>query len=436
MARQFSRWFLVGLLAVGVGVGGCKKGEPPKSENTEQNADQKEEPKNENIKKEKVFLSPVLVKVVERGEIKASVAATGSIVPARSQAIRTEEAGRLRFEREWREGDVIKQGDVIARIESASLISELAINRADVDIQKETMDIGERTLAARLRDYETLQDLHAQGIAAEKEVDAAKLELDRARNSQRQNAINLAKAETRLTETELRMERTTLRAPFDGIVVSRATLEGQGKFTRGFGSEAITDYDTQQVAASFVVCGVVDTTKVFMRCDITSKGIAKVHLGGEADIVVYANEDVEAQGQVARIASNVNPDTRAFDVDILLQNGDGRLKPGMFGKAEVITERRRDTIALPKAGVTRRQNMDVVFLAEKMVDTDYHVARMVPIELGLESKDAIEVLSGVKTGDQVIIRGMEVLQDATPIRPIDVDASIRPDEENVEDSGS
>ena len=402
------------LVAVSGGLAGCR---PPQGGNGGKGEQAKD------VKKEKVVLAPVLVDVAERGEIRSTVSTTGVILPTSSQVLRTEEPGVLHFAKDWKEGDRVEKGEVIASLESEDLQTELAVNKADVAIQQETMDIGQKSLDARLREYRTLQDLYSRGIAAQKDVDAVRLELERAVNSQRQNQINLLKAQSRVRQTERRMDRLEIKAPYGGLLVTRSTIQGQGKFTRGFGEESLTDYDGRQVAANFEVCGVVDISEVYMRCDVTSKDVGRIHADQPSDVTIYARDDIARSGEVAQISNSVDPETRAVQVDIRLDNPEGDLKPGMFGKAEVVTERRRDTIVLPKSVVTRRNNADVVFLVQKMPDTEYEVAKMVSVELGLEGKDDIEVTFGVQSGDRVIIRGFEVLQDSAPINAVDVNAA-------------
>ena len=415
-----------GLLAVATG---CRK--PGGEKGAGEGAAGKEGP---GVREERLFLSPVLVQKVERGEIRSTVSTTGSIVPARSQAIRIEEAGRIAFARAWREGDEIAEGELVATVQSDVLERELELNRRDVEIQKENLKIGDQTVRSRLSEHRTLQELYARGIAPRRDVDSMKLSLDQAVNSQRQNEINLAKAQAQVDETLARMARLELRAPFAGVVVSRATLSGEGKFTKGFGFEEITDYEGRQVSNGQVVCGVVDLSEVFMRCDVTSKDLGRVSVGQEADATIFAREDVVITGRVARISRSVNPETRAFEVDIALPNEGALLKPGMFGKADIVVERRLDTIAVDKSVVTRRNNEDVVFVAVEQPDAGFEVARMVPVTLGLESKEQIEVLSGLKTGDRVITRNFEVLQDNTRISAIDVDEPLRPGDEDAEES--
>lgn len=382
----------------------------------------------QDLREERLFLTPVLVETARRGEIRSTISATGSIVPSRSFALRVEEAGRIFFEREWQEGDAVADGELIARIESPALERELELNERDIEIQRENLRLGERTLRSRLNEYRTLQELFSKGIAPRRDVDAMRLQLDQAVNTQRQNEINLAKAEAQREETLSRKARLEIRSPYDGVLVSRATLAGEGRFTQGFGSEAITDTHDRQVSTGQVVCGVVDIRTVFMRCDVTAKDLASVHEGQEADVVVFARRDVAKAGRIARISRSVNPDTRAFEVDIHLANEDGALRPGMFGRAEIVVERRFDTIAVDKATITRRNNQDVAFVAIADPETGFEVARMVPVELGLEGRERIEVLTGLRTGDRVITRNFEVLQDNTRISTIDVDEPLRPGE--------
>lgn len=378
------------------------------------------------IKRDEPYLTPVYTLAARRGAITSTISTTGSVVPIRSHAVRTEEAGILRLERDWREGDTVAKDTLIARIESPTLQRELSLGEADVQLQEEALEFGERALRQRRRDYLTLQDLYARGIAALKEVDAARLELERAENQQRQNAINLEKARTRLDELRQRLERLEMRAPYDGVLVSRTTLEGTGRFTSGFGNEAITDHDGRQVSAGHLLCGVVDISSVHMRCDVTSKDIGQIAPGQEAEVTIYSTQNIARTGRIVRISNSVNPETRAFDVDILLENQTGEIKPGMFGRSEVVIERRTDRLVLPRTALARRNNQNVVFLVERPVDAKYEVARLVPIEIGLEGRDEVEIAFGIKTGDQVVVRGHEVLQDNTAVRPIDIEQPIRP----------
>jgi len=396
---------------------GCK---PPSAGQGKQNPWAKGN--KDQVKNERVFLAPVIVDAVSRADVEAAVSTTGNAVPIRSRLLRAEESGRLIFDKPWREGDFVAKDEQIAHIVSETLEGEIRVAIADVDIAREQLEIGKRSMDSAIREYRTLQDLYSRGIAAGKEVDRTELEMQRAINSQRQNEINLEKAESRLRSLRAREERLSIRSPFDGLIVSKATLEGTNAITKSFGRETITDFDGRMIGAEFSVAGVVDASEMLVRTDVTSKDISLIREGQKSRVSFYATEDFIVEGTVQSISNAVNPETRAFSVDVLVSNPEGRLKPGMFGRVETIVETRRDAISIPKSVIARRNNREVVYVAEKRAETGYDVAVEREIELGLEGRDEIEVKFGLKEGDRLIVRGFEVLQNNTPVNVTDIDA--------------
>lgn len=374
------------------------------------------------VKAEKTFLAPVIVQKVRRGPLESTVATTGSAVPIQTRMLRTEESGRLVFSKPWREGDPVAEGEEVARIVSENLDNELRLAEADVEIAEEQLAIGKRSMDSSIREFRTLQDLYSRGIAAAKEVDRTELEMQRAINAQKQNEINLEKAKSRLGNLKFRRDRLAIRSPFTGLIVAKSTLEGQAGFTRSFGRETITDWDGRMVGAEMAICGVVDCTQMLMRSDVTSKDISRIRPGQKARVTYYATEDFVVEGTVQSIAGAINPDTRAFAVDILLDNPDGRVKPGMFGRLETIVETRLDTVSVPKSVISRRNNRDVVFVAERRGETGADIAVERAVELGLEGRENIEIRYGLREGDRLVIRGFEVLQNNTPVAITDIDA--------------
>jgi len=382
----------------------------------------------EEVRPQRVFLTPVVTRTVERGEVVETLSPTGTIIPERSATIRAEEAGRVRFERDWREGDLVTEGELIAKIESPALDRELELNRLEITIQRENVDIAERTMRSRRREFHQLQELYARGVTALREVEGAELEAERARNSHRQSLVNLDKALATLEETERRVARLEIRAPWDGLLVTLATLQGEGTFRPGFGAERIEDIARRDVTSGQGIAGLLDTGRVVMRCDITSRDIQRVQLGQRARIVVFSSPEIIAEGEVTRISDTVNPDTRAFEVDVAIANPERAVRPNMFGRAEIAVAISTDAIAVPRSAISRRNNRDVVFVAREDEEMNQAVARMIEVETGLQGTRDVEIITGLQRGDRVIVRGFEVLQDNTPIRAVDEDAVDLPGE--------
>ncbi|MCC5877402.1 MAG: efflux RND transporter periplasmic adaptor subunit [Candidatus Sumerlaeia bacterium] len=378
-------------------------------------------------REQRAFLTPVVAERLVRDDVLSTIASTGSVVPIRSRLIRSEESGRLRFSRQWEEGDPVSAGDLIATIESETLEADIDNARRDVQIRQESLDIARRSRDSSIRDFNTTRDLYTRGIVAQRDLENAQLQMERGINTYRQEQINLDRAKAALANREERLERLEIRAPFDGLLVARTTLDGTRPFAATFGSETITDFDGRLISSEFAVCGIIDMSRALIRSDITGSNIASVSIGQEARAVIYARGDLPIEGTVVDISRSVNPDTRAFNVDILVENPEDNLRPGMFGRVDIVTDRRRDAISIPRRLLLRRNNRDVVFVVEEDVELPHPVAREVPVELGLQGRDTIEVTWGLQEGDAIIVRGFEVLQDRTPIQVIYADEPITPE---------
>lgn len=410
---------------------GCK---PPPDQRSR--ANRKDDKQANDIRADKAFLTPVLTQRVVRRDLSSFVATTGNVVPVQSRLLRAEEAGRLEFTRSWREGDAVKKGDLIARIDSTSLRGEVERGEADIRLAEESLDIARKSMNSAVREYQTFQDLYTRGIAAQRDLDTAQLSMQRAVNSYRQDEIQLGKAKASLATIMERTERLEIIAPFDGLVVARGTLEGSKPFSTVFGTESITDFDGRLVSGEFAVCGVIDISQVFLRCDITARDIERVRLDQPARAVLYGKNDIPAQGHVASISKGVSQDTRAFSVDVLVPNEGGLLRPGMFGRVDIVTDTIRDTIVVEKAAITRRNGRDVVFVVEKQEDTETMLAKAREVTLGLEGRDEVEVTFGLREGDQLVIRGMQVLQDGTAVSPTEAGTVTATISTNADDSAT
>lgn len=393
-------------------VSGCK---PPSDNKNQPSGKPSSKDGPTEVKQDKIFLTSVLAQKVSRGEINATVATTGKIIPLKSRLLKTEESGELHFASPWEEGDFIKKGEKVAWLESDTLKKELKNSRADLQLSEESLDISKKSMESKIKDYQAVQDLYVRGIVPQKEVDSSELSMQQTINSYRREQISLEKAKTNLQTVEEKFEHLEVFAPFDGLLVSKTTLEGSKPFSTIFGTETITDYSLRQVNTDFNLCGIIDTSQVILRCDVTSRDIDKIRLEQPAKITVYARDGIEVEGQVVDIGKSVKEDTGAFKVDLLIENPDYILRPGMFARANVITETHHDAISIPKEVISQRNGRDVIFVAQEGVDVDYHLANEIEIETGLEGREVIEVTWGLKEDDSVIIRGFEVLQDQAPI---------------------
>lgn len=371
--------------------------------------------------KNKEFLTPVVAKKMERGPMRVTVTSTANVIPVRSETIQSMESGILVFTKAWQEGDRVASGTLIATLDNDDLRKQFETSKADLEIQKQNLEIQQIRQRNAEREYLIIQDLYSRGLAPSKDVESGKLQLANARNSLSQARINLEKAELSLSGLRDRFGFLEIRAPFSGLLVSRSTIQGKTAMAKSFGSEPLRALEARYVNKSTDLLGIMDVTQVYLKCDITSKDIAKIRVGQPAEGIVYGRDNIEVRGDVVSVSSNVSPDTRAFEVYVLVSNEEGRLLPGMFGRLEIVVQQLEDVIAIPKAIIQTRGEEDVVFLVDRPSSLPYPVAKQAKVELGVQSRDEVEVTNGIQKGDEVVIRGFEILRDQIPLQVSDAD---------------
>jgi RND family efflux transporter MFP subunit len=115
-------------------------------------------------------------------------------------------------------------------------------------------------------------------------------------------------------------------------------------------------------------------------------------------------------GRITAVDPALDPTTRTFRAEGTIENPDRLLRPGMFVKAEVVTESHEDVVVIPRQFVLNRQNQKVVFIEES------GRAQMRQVKVGLEGRENVEVLDGLEDGDRMITSNYETLRRRTRVR--------------------
>ena len=131
--------------------------------------------------------------------------------------------------------------------------------------------------------------------------------------------------------------------------------------------------------------------------------------------VVITNYNVALdtlRGKISQIAPVIDPETRTFQSVLEINNEGLLLRPGMFIKAAILSEKRNKTIVIPKETVISRQSGKVVFTVENGIASEKS------IKTGLENQDNIEVIDGLKINDRLVIAGFETLRNKSKVSVI------------------
>jgi membrane fusion protein (multidrug efflux system) len=195
-------------------------------------------------------------------------------------------------------------------------------------------------------------------------------------------AAELAVAEAKLDVARVALERTRVRAPFDGVVGSRLVAPGD----RVTSKDAIVQIDA------------VDRLQVSFG--ISEFGILFAREGAPVEIRVAPYPDAVFPGQVFYVSPALDPATRRVVVKAWVGNADRRLRPGLFANVDLEIARRDGALVVPESAVVFDREGTYVW----KVDAE-QVAQRVPVQVGLRKGGRVEVKLGLQPGDAVVTTG-------------------------------
>jgi RND family efflux transporter MFP subunit len=147
-----------------------------------------------------------------------------------------------------------------------------------------------------------------------------------------------------------------------------------------------------------------------LRVAVPERNAPEVCVGQPVEVRADAGRDAVFPGRVSRVSPVVDVQNRTFLVEIVVPNGDGRLKAGGFARAEILTHSDAGVVTVPPAAVVSFAGVNKVFLV------DGEKAKAVEVRVGQRDKDWVEVIGPVPPGAKVITSGLSQVVDGSPIR--------------------
>jgi cobalt-zinc-cadmium efflux system membrane fusion protein len=271
------------------------------------------------------------------------------------------------------EGQVVKAGETMAEVESAEL------GRAQAEVLK-----------ARAREKVAKADAERERTLANARISPERDAEHAAANAQ------AAEAERIATEKTVEALGGTVDGPL-GVLKLRSPLAGHVVEARGKRGETVEPSDTIYVVA--------DLSKVWVVLTVFERDLLAVRTGDEVEVRVPSAGVAPQRGVISHVAEVIDEAKRAAEVRVELEN-DGRLRPGLAVTATIHASGPRGArLTVPRGAVTRVDGKPTVFVqaGEGRVEPR-------PIELGLEDDENVAVESGLKAGEQVVVRGVLALK--------------------------
>jgi membrane fusion protein, multidrug efflux system len=313
--------------------------------------------------------APVKVAAVVPGEVVQWVELFGRVVPPpdRDATIAPQVAGVL-VAVGVREGDAVRSGEVVARVEPAPLRDAVAAAEA-----AERRAASEATF--RRRTAESTRGLFEKGIASRQEAEA-----DEAAAVGAEAA--LAEASSGLATARRRLGWADLRAPFDGVVVRVMRRAG----------------DTVDGSPATPVVEVAAPTPVQVAADATAEALQIVAPKQRADITARDGATAALPARVIRVARSVDSATGTGEVRLALADPHASLVLGASVSIRIAVREKADALTVPAAALRHGPDGSV-----QVVVVEGDKASVRPVEVGIADRERVEVTSGLKAGESVVV---------------------------------
>lgn len=359
-------------------------------------------------------------------DITQTVSAIGTIKPETEIKITSETSGEIIY-LGGEEGDTVKQGQLLVRINPDIIETQLQQSKAAVNAAKMEIEARKAQVENTKNDFERISELFEKEFVSKQEYDIAKAAYDGAVANLESAKARYEQSVASLNQIERNQLRTTIYSPINGIITSLNVEVGE----KAVGTELMEGTELMIVS---------DLTAMNAVVDVDENDIVKVKKGDTASIEIDAFPDRLFQGYVfeighsAEVASLGSQDqVTNFQVKIRLNESDEQMRPGMSCNVDIKTETRYNVVSVPLQAVTVRElknvetNPDVNDTGARIEDKsnqEFGVKKRPPsvvfllkdgkavqkrVQTGISDRGFIEITEGLKSGDKIISGNFQVV---------------------------
>jgi HlyD family secretion protein len=363
-------------------------------------------------------LDPSQLGKAEVGDIARSVVATGKIWPITQVEVKSKASGIV-TKLDTDINQPVHVGQVLAQLDQEEILDEVAAQKAQFDaavanLRSAQAAVAYDKVAAEApdlpdwqRNWHRAAEMERSGVLSKQSADQAQQQYLSALNTrdravaqitvdaakERQAQSQVASNQASLKQLEEQLSYTTVTSPINGVVLSRDVQVG----------DAVSSILVLGSTATLVMT-LGDTHQVYVKGKVDESDIGKVYLGQAARIKVQSFPDRTFYGKVTKIAPlGVEKDNvTTFEVQISIDNPGGELKANMTANAEIVLEEHKHVLTVPEQAVLYDKDRNATIWVPDPHGKDGH--RVVPIKVGLSNGSRIEITSGLKPGDTVILQ--------------------------------
>jgi RND family efflux transporter MFP subunit len=347
---------------------------------------------------EQAVKPPVAVEVSASAtsNISDGIEVTGSLEPKFSVDVKTQIPGLVRqvMVSEWVH---VRKGQPLVRIDVAE--TEAQVKRAEAGIASAKANLVQVQVAANRaeRELARINKLKESGLATQQTLDDARSESEAAKARVSVAAAQIHVAEEELRQGQARQTKGVVVSPIDGIVALRDVNVGD------LASDA---------AAAKPIFRIVDNRLLNLTVTVSSADSGRIKVGQPLDFTVDSQPGKTFSGKVMYVNPELSSADRSLKVIAEVRNVPETLKGGLFAKGRIVTGNRPDVLQVPRSAINA---FDVQAKKGSLFVAENGIVRKRDITSGSVTGDMVEIVSGLKAGEQYVIRGGFNLKDGDKI---------------------
>ncbi|WP_320168221.1 efflux RND transporter periplasmic adaptor subunit [Mangrovibacterium marinum] len=318
---------------------------------------------------------PVSVEDIKPGSIEQTISTTGTVTASAEAILTTETSGDYMLKvnpqtgRKFALGDKVRKGQSIIELKDDEYLNGIGL-----EAKKLSLQIAEQT-------YQKQKSLFDKGGVTQSELSDAEVSLVNAKDSYELAQIQLGKLQ--------------VKAPFDGIITDLPT------YTPG-----------TRVASGTEVVSLMSYDELLLEVNLPEKYINDVKRGQAIRVMNYTLPNDTLQGQVSQLSPAISTETRTFTGKLEIENPDLLLRPGMFVQSEIILDKKDSVVVIPKKVIVSNRRGKMVYVVTQGTAEEKQVT------LGYEDNDRVEITSGLKANDRLVVKGFETLRNRSKVKII------------------
>jgi len=331
--------------------------------------------------------------------------ASGYVTPRRRATVAAKVTGRVE-QIYAEEGLHVRSGQVLAELDCSQPKASLASARTDRDATAAALADLEVQLGNADREWKRAESLRDAGVNSVQQLDAARTTADSLRSKIALTKEQTRAAEARIAVAQQDVDNCTVRAPFDGIVVSKDAQRG----------EMVSPISAGGGFTRTGIATVVDMNSIEVEVDVNEAYIARVRTGQKAVSILDAYPDWQIPSTVRTVIPTADRQKATVKVRVSFDKLDPRILPDMGVKVAFLDDtpvaksKGSEARALiPKAAVRQDSGKSIVFLVSQQ-----KLERRA-VSLGAERGGDVEVIAGISPGDTLVVRGAENLRDGQAV---------------------